>query len=105
MQSMESLKRWFSRFEREFYPRALKVLTWTGRNVPFGVRTILGLLLMAGGFLGFLPILGFWMLPLGTMIAALDIAPLRIRMMRWIARRARLAGGGLKQKRAPAGAL
>lgn len=102
---MEFLKRMFSRSEREFYPRALKVLTWTGRNVPFGVRTILGLLLMAGGFLGFLPVLGFWMLPLGVMVAAMDIAPLRTRMLRWISRRARTVGGPGKQKRAPVGAL
>lgn len=102
---MEFLKRAFYRSERAFYPRALKVLTWTSRNVPFGVRTFLGLLLMAGGLLGFLPILGFWMLPLGAMIAALDIAPLRTRMMRWISRRARKVSDPLKQKRAPAGAL
>jgi len=102
---MEFLKRAFSRSEREFYPRALKLLTWTGRNVPFGVRTFLGLLLMAGGFLGFMPILGFWMLPLGVMVAAMDIAPLRNRMLLWISRRARALNGTAKQKRAPLGAL
>lgn len=102
---MDALKRWFTRFEREFYPRALKFLTWTGRNVPFGVRTFLGLLLIAGGFLGFLPILGFWMLPLGIMVAALDIPPLRNRMMRWISRRNREVSGSFKAKRAPFGAL
>ena len=32
------------------------------------LRLPLGLLLIAGGFLGFLPILGFWMIPLGLLI-------------------------------------
>lgn len=102
---MDTRTRWFARFEREFYPRALKLLTWTGRNVPFGVRTFVGILLIAGGFLGFLPVLGFWMLPLGIMVTALDIPPLRNRMLRWISRKARAVGDPLKTKRGPAGAL
>ena len=36
---------------------------------------------MVGGILGFLPIVGFWMLPLGVAVAALDVGPL-IRRMR-----------------------
>lgn len=36
---------------------------------------VLGLMLIAGGVLGFLPILGFWMIPLGIGVAALDIKP------------------------------
>ena len=31
-------------------------------------RIGLGLLLIVGGFLGFLPILGFWMIPLGLAV-------------------------------------
>lgn len=46
------------------------------RRVPPGVRFLLGLLLICGGLLGFLPIVGFWMLPLGVAIAALDVVPL-----------------------------
>ena len=41
------------------------------------VRIPLGLLFIAGGFLGFLPILGFWMVPLGLLLLALDFALLR----------------------------
>lgn len=43
------------------------------RRVPPGLRLVLGLLLILGGVLGFLPILGFWMIPLGIAVAALDI--------------------------------
>ncbi|OUR77054.1 hypothetical protein A9Q83_12605 [Alphaproteobacteria bacterium 46_93_T64] len=37
-------------------------------------RIILGWALVLGGILGFLPIVGFWMLPLGIMILAVDFA-------------------------------
>ena len=38
-------------------------------------RWPIGLALIGGGFLGFLPILGFWMIPLGIAVAALDVVP------------------------------
>jgi hypothetical protein len=41
------------------------------------LRVPLGILLIVGGFLGFLPILGFWMLPLGLALLSLDVALLR----------------------------
>lgn len=40
-------------------------------------RVPLGVLLVIGGLLGFLPILGFWMLPLGLLLLSLDVALLR----------------------------
>jgi hypothetical protein len=43
------------------------------RTVPPGLRLLLGLLLIFGGILGFLPVLGFWMIPLGLAVAWLDI--------------------------------
>lgn len=55
--------------------------------MPAGLRAALGLLLMAGGTLGFLPVLGFWMLPLGLAFVALDIPPLRRRLLAWLNRR------------------
>ena len=49
---------------------------WAGRHLPPGARLILGLVLMVGGVFGFLPVLGFWMIPLGVAVAALDVIPL-----------------------------
>lgn len=46
---------------------------WIRDNIPFGIRTILGLFLVALGLVGFLPVVGFWMLPLGVAIIALDL--------------------------------
>lgn len=56
---------------------------WVRRNVPRGMRLFLGILLIIGGILGFLPILGFWMIPLGVMVAAMDVRLYR----RWRSRR------------------
>lgn len=40
-------------------------------------RIVLGLLLIVGGLLGFLPVLGFWMLPLGLVLLSYDFAVVR----------------------------
>ena len=68
------------------YARALR---WIVRHVPPGARTLLGLLLIVGGIFGFLPVLGFWMIPLGVAVILLDVAVVR----RW-ARRNGLARKG-----------
>jgi hypothetical protein len=41
------------------------------------LRVPLGIVLVCGGLLGFLPVLGFWMLPLGVALLSLDVAMLR----------------------------
>jgi purine-cytosine permease-like protein len=46
-------------------------------------RTILGVLLVIGGILGFLPVLGFWMIPLGLLILSEDFAVIRRFRRRW----------------------
>lgn len=58
---------------RSLRRRVRQAVDWIGRNVPPGFRFVLGLLLVAGGVLGFLPILGFWMIPLGFAVAAMDV--------------------------------
>jgi len=35
-------------------------------------RTLLGWSLVIGGIFGFLPVVGFWMLPLGLLVLAVD---------------------------------
>ncbi len=52
-----------------------RVQVWAKRRLPPGVRLLAGLALMVGGVLGFLPVLGFWMFPLGVAVAALDVVP------------------------------
>jgi len=42
------------------------------RSMPSIVRTVVGILLLSGGLLWFLPILGLWMIPLGLLVLSLD---------------------------------
>ncbi|WP_069093998.1 hypothetical protein [Methyloligella halotolerans] len=41
------------------------------------LRVVIGVLLVLGGILGFLPILGFWMIPLGLLILSVDVPAVR----------------------------
>lgn len=72
-----------SRIWRRRFVRAYKFGT---SRVPPGVRSALGLVLIAAGVLGFLPILGFWMIPLGLFFIALDVPALRRRVRRRLVR-------------------
>ena len=40
-------------------------------------RRILGGTLVAGGLVGFLPVVGFWMVPAGLIVLSVDSAPIR----------------------------
>jgi hypothetical protein len=54
------------------------------------LRVTLGTGLVIGGLLGFLPILGFWMIPLGLLILSIDLAIVRRwrrRSVVWFERR------------------
>ncbi len=59
----------------------MKSVNFLGKRIPVPgnvfLRVALGLVAVAGGFLGFLPILGFWMLPLGLLILSIDFPPIR----------------------------
>jgi hypothetical protein len=74
---------------REIFSKAKlrQAVMWGQKNVPPGARSVLGILLIIGGCFGFLPILGFWMIPLGGAFIALDIPPLRRRLLAWLDRR------------------
>jgi hypothetical protein len=38
---------------------------------------VIGILLVLGGLVGFLPILGFWMVPLGFLVLSVDLPIVR----------------------------
>ena len=57
---------------------------WAGRKFDrlrpprsVWVRVPAGIALTGGGVLGFLPVLGFWMLPIGLALLAYDVPPMR----------------------------
>ena len=41
------------------------------------VRIGIGILLVVGGLVGFLPVLGFWMIPLGLLVLSIDLPIVR----------------------------
>ncbi len=72
-------------------PRRINVL---GREFPMprsrAARIAIGSVLVIGGCLGFLPILGFWMIPLGLVVLSYEFATVRRwrrRMEVWWAER------------------
>jgi hypothetical protein len=65
-----------------------------GREIPLPrsriARVVIGVLMVGLGLLGFLPVLGFWMVPLGLMILSIDLPAVRRfrrRMEVWISRK------------------
>ncbi|WP_425342114.1 hypothetical protein [Jiella mangrovi] len=82
-------------------PTQRRTLKLFGREFPLPGsrrgRIVLGVALLAGGILGFLPILGFWMVPLGLLVLSVDSPLVRrwrrrveTRFARW--RRSRRSG-------------
>jgi hypothetical protein len=70
--------------------RLQRMVRWLRRPSSRWVRVPAGVLLICGGLLSILPLLGIWMLPLGMILLAEDIAPLRRardRLLDWIERR------------------
>jgi hypothetical protein len=63
-----------------------RALVWGRDHVPPGIRSMIGVLFMIGGVFGFLPILGFWMLPLGIAFIAMDIPFTRHHIEDWMER-------------------
>lgn len=52
-------------------------------------RIAIGVVMILAGMVGFLPILGFWMIPVGATLIALDVPPWRRRLIGWLDRHAR----------------
>ena len=75
-------------------PPARKIHLFGGRHIHLprsrGLRIAMGSGLVVLGFLGFLPVLGFWMIPLGLLVLSHEFASVRRRRRRlalWWARR------------------
>ena len=71
-------------------PERLRTTTrWLRRPSSRWVRIPAGLLLIGGSLLSILPLFGIWMLPLGLMLLAEDVPPLRRArdgLLEWIER-------------------
>ncbi len=68
-------------------PRTIKLGSYSFTLPDWApARILLGIAFICMGFLGFLPILGFWMIPIGIAILSYDIPRVRLfrqRIMAW----------------------
>lgn len=73
------------RFEGHMPKRLARAVRWLRQPSAIWVRVPVALLFIGAGFVGFLPVLGFWMAPLGLLLIAQDIPPLRSPLARAVA--------------------
>ena len=76
------IRRSLHRVERRFPGRLARFLRWLRRPGSRWVRMPTAALFILAGLLGFLPVVGFWMLPLGLLLLAQDLPLLRRPMRR-----------------------
>lgn len=82
----ERLDRKFDQLTGALPDKAGRVLRWFWGSSARLVRLPAGLLFIVGGFVGFLPVLGFWMIPLGVLLLARDLPFLQrptLRVIEW----------------------
>jgi len=73
----DELDRIIERYQAKMPGRMARFVTWIRKPELRITRIISGVLLVLLGFVGFLPILGFWMLPLGFLILSNELAIVR----------------------------
>ena len=103
---MEQLTRDRARLDKIVHRYQQKMPDWMARFVAWlrkpelrWGRMVAGVLLVLLGFVGFLPILGFWMVPLGLLLLAQDVTFLRrpvVNAIYWIERKVKAWRGGAK---------
>lgn len=87
---LAELERHFTWLESKLPLKVARFFAWVRRPSSRLIRIPLGLLLIVGGILSFLPVLGLWMLPLGLMLIAQDIPFLQgpiVRLLNWMERK------------------
>jgi hypothetical protein len=85
-QSREELNAAIARLAGLLPAWAARIVNWLEGPSSAFVRVPLAILLIVGGFIGFLPILGFWMIPLGLALLAQDVPFLQrpmTRLLNW----------------------
>ena len=73
----ERLDRIVERYAARLPAWMARFIEWVRKPKLRPLRIFAGILLVLCGFVGFLPILGFWMVPLGLLLLAQDITFLR----------------------------
>lgn len=72
--------RMLARLQAKLPDRLAGAMAWLVSPSAVFLRLPLGILCVIGGVFSFLPVLGVWMLPLGVLLIAVDVALVR----RWV---------------------
>jgi hypothetical protein len=83
----ERLDREIDRISADLPSGAGRFLRWLREPSSHWVRVPVALLLLVGGIVGFLPVLGFWMVPPGILLLAQDAPFLRrpiLQALAWL---------------------
>jgi hypothetical protein len=83
----EQLDRQIDRISDQLPRKVGGFLRWFKGPSSRSVRIPAGLLLITFGLFGFLPVLGFWMVPLGALLLAHDVPVLRrpmLQLLGWL---------------------
>jgi len=81
------LKRELGKLARRLPRWAARLVRWLLTPSSRWVRVPVAIALIGGGIVGFLPVLGFWMIPLGVAVLALDVPFLQrplTNALRWL---------------------
>lgn len=78
-----ALRSAFKRIEQEVPDGVASAMRWLRHPSSRWIRIPVGIFLIVGGVFSILPFLGIWMLPLGLMLIAADVAFLRKPMARF----------------------
>ncbi|MBB1091917.1 hypothetical protein [Rhodopseudomonas pseudopalustris] len=84
------LDRHLAWFESKLPEKPANFVGWLRKPSSKYVRLPLGVMLVGGGVLSFLPVLGLWMLPLGLVLIAQDVPALEkptARTLSWVERK------------------
>jgi hypothetical protein len=79
----------FSKLKTAFIHVLRRATDWSQKRLPWGLRSVLGVIFLVLGVFGFLPVIGFWMIPVGVALIALDVPPWRRRLRRWLRERSK----------------
>ena len=77
MSSKDDLRHELDRLQTHLPAWAARPVARVRKSGSFWVRLVLAIALIAGGIVGFLPVLGFWMIPFGLALLAIDLPFLR----------------------------
>jgi hypothetical protein len=72
--------RMLARLQAKLPGSLARAMAWLLSPAAVFLRLPLGILFVIGGIFAFLPVLGVWMLPLGILLIAVDVRPVR----RWV---------------------